>query len=115
MLPYVLFVVSIVFILVTSSILLYRNDLYLTEHYLEHIRIETLFQRSQMKFNREILSNNSAIPSIVQYDFYDGKAIIHISEESDNLYNFVYIITTKELNFKYTFSYTANIASKPIK
>ncbi len=109
MLPYVLFVVSLVFIMITSSILLYRNDLYLTDHYLEHIRIETLFQMSQMKFNQEILSTNSTIPSTVQYDFPDGKVIIHITEESENLYDFVYIITTKELEFKYTFSYTANI------
>ncbi len=111
MLPYVLFVISIVFILITSSILLYRNDIYLTDHYLEHIRVETLFQMSQMKFNQEILSNDSPIPPTVQYDFPDGKVIIHITTESDNLYDFVYIITTKELNFKYTFSYTVNIVT----
>lgn len=107
-LPYVLFMVFLLFILITSSIKTYQNDIYLTDHYLEHLRIETLFQRGKMKFSKEVLSSSNPFPPTTNYEFNDGYVTIQVREVSDKVYEIVYNITTKELEFSYNFHTTYN-------
>ncbi|QGS68865.1 hypothetical protein CV093_11790 [Oceanobacillus sp. 143] len=51
--PYVLFIIAIVYIIVTTNIAMYRNDLQLTENQIEQVKIETLFQMQREQFKQE--------------------------------------------------------------
>jgi len=74
---HVLFVISLTFILVTSGIASYRNEILITDRQIEQIKIETLFQMGQAKYKQE----QSASPSPIlaaNYDFPDGNVNISL-------------------------------------
>ncbi|WP_085991910.1 hypothetical protein [Oceanobacillus senegalensis] len=101
-LPYVLFVSTIVIIIVTSMISVYRNEIELTNQYLEHIRVETLFQRGRTKLIEEMNTSSLITPSELTYRFNDGNVKIHVTEDEQQ-YRLLFTITTNQLKFKYTF------------
>ncbi|WP_156290734.1 hypothetical protein [Oceanobacillus salinisoli] len=109
MLPYVLFITTMMLILILSSIQLYRNDIYLTEQYVEHVRVETIFQMGQMKFKQEILQRNLPPPAQIQYEFPDGKVNIVVSQITEHYCSLLITVTTNKRNFKYTFPHTLPI------
>lgn len=112
-LPYVLFMSLLLSILITSSIKIYQNDAHLTENYLEQLQIETLFQMGKMKFQEETLTSNDSLPSSTLFEFSHGTVEVHTRKNSTNFYEIVYIITTKELGFRYNF-YTRYYHSNPL-
>ena len=85
---HVLFVISLTFILVTSGIASYRNEIYITDRQLEQIKIETLFQMGQAKYKQEQNASSSPIQS-VSYEFPDGYvdiSIVRIEEDFTELH-----------------------------
>ena len=48
--PYVLFIISILFLIITGSITSYQHDTSITDNMLEQVKIETLFQMSHTEF-----------------------------------------------------------------
>lgn len=90
---HVLFVITIAFILVTGSIAVYRNELYITERQIKQIEIETLFQMGREKYLQEAAAAASPILAAT-YEFPDGVTEIKIVNITD---------TTITLDFKIKF------------
>ncbi|RKQ37785.1 hypothetical protein [Oceanobacillus halophilus] len=112
MFPYVLFIITILLIFVTSSINFYRNDIQLTQQYLEHIRVETLFQMGREKYKQNITNSESISPSSeVTYEFPDGNVTILTKKIDGDNYHLFFTIYTKELNMKYTYTHTYHISN----
>lgn len=75
----VLFVVSLLFILIISSIATYRNEVYITARQVEQVKIETLFQMAQSKYKQELAASD-APPSAASFSFPDGTVDISVTE-----------------------------------
>ncbi|WP_162800305.1 hypothetical protein [Oceanobacillus zhaokaii] len=99
-LPYVLFIIAIVYIIVTTNIAMYRNDLQLTENQIEQVKIETLFQMQREQFKQEVQKHG--LPSSeTTYHFPDGKAKIAIIRSENQTHELNVSITTNN-NHRYT-------------
>lgn len=79
----VLFIVSLLFILIISSIATYRNEIYITTRQIEQVKIETLFQTAQSKYKQELAASD-APPSAASYRFPDGTVDISVTEITDH-------------------------------
>jgi len=61
-LPFVLFAVVIIMLVITSSIHIYQNNIRLTNHHIQQLKIESLFQSSLSLFKQHL--ENGDIPPI---------------------------------------------------
>ncbi|WP_029271021.1 competence type IV pilus minor pilin ComGG [Virgibacillus alimentarius] len=70
-LPYVMFITTLVFILVTSSVTIYKNDVQITYKLTEQIKTQTLMQMGYTKFKENVdgLENKT---DTIEYMFPDG-------------------------------------------
>lgn len=106
-LPYVLFITSLVFILITSNISIYQSELQITARQVEQLKIETLFQmgRAKLKENIEMFeAGNKAT-----YLFRDGSVEILIEDRKDNKYTLFFTILTKNNQYLYYFRNTLQL------
>ncbi|MBU5466391.1 hypothetical protein KQI49_06020 [Virgibacillus sp. MSJ-26] len=92
-LPYVLFIVSLTFLLVTTNIKLYDNEIHMMHHLIEQIKIETLIQMSHMKY-REDVNQSNHIPEVISYTFPSGDVTISFLNHKENRAFVHYQITT---------------------
>lgn len=74
-LPYVLFITALIFIIVTASINIYKNDTHITHRLVEQTKIKTLVQMSSMKF-KENLEELDSTDNPITYTFPDGNVEI---------------------------------------
>jgi len=79
----VLFVVSLLFILIISSIAAYRNEIYITARQIEQLKVETLFQMAQSKYRQELTASDLPVDA-VNYTFPDGTVDISVEEIADH-------------------------------
>ncbi|RDW21930.1 hypothetical protein [Oceanobacillus chungangensis] len=113
-LPYVLFITAVAFIIVTTNITMYRNDLQLTENQIEQVKIETLFQMQREQFKQEI--KKYGIPNTdTIYHFPDGIVKITIIRSINQTHELnISILTNK--NHRYTIINTLTTSDKhPIR
>ena len=89
---HVLFIVSLVFILITSSIAAYRNEIYITERQIDQIKIETLFQMAQAKYRKELDAASEKEPFSASYIFPDGMVDITVTAVKENYVKLHFII-----------------------
>ncbi|MHA6250978.1 hypothetical protein [Oceanobacillus sp. CAU 1775] len=75
-LVHVLFVVSLLFIIISSSISAYRNEIYINNRQIEQIKVESLFQIAQESYKRDFLVNNEFKETY--YTFPQGRVEITI-------------------------------------
>lgn len=103
-LPYVSFLIAIVFIVVISYVYTYQNDLFITEKHIEQIKIETLFQRSREEAKKEFIHNNTLeTEGQLQYTYPDGNVVISYVRVDSNQYQLHYTVQT-ENHSDYTFT-----------
>ncbi|WP_405103985.1 hypothetical protein [Oceanobacillus sp. FSL H7-0719] len=88
----VLFTIALLFILVTSSIASYRNEVYITKRQIEQVKIETLFQTAQTKY-KQTLSESGPPLSPVSYNFPDGTVDISVSDYTEHYVKLQFLIT----------------------
>lgn len=93
-LPYVLFITTIIFIVLTASINIYKNDIYITNRLTEQVKIKTMLQmaRKQFKDNIDTLDTSS---DQVEYNFPDGTVRAHYQMENKKNLSLTFFIKTK--------------------
>src|SRR5699024_12147737 len=64
-LPYVLFIVSLTFIIVSTNIKIYNNEIQMMNHLTEQIKIETLLNMGRTKFTKEMIDNKNVTNTIL--------------------------------------------------
>ncbi|MGM8365125.1 hypothetical protein ACLIBG_06510 [Virgibacillus sp. W0181] len=102
-LPYVLFIITIIFIVITASIQVYSNDIQMTRKHLEQLKIETLFQISRTKLKEDIKNNSPSIRNKdhVIYVLPEGTVTINFMPLEVNTFQLHFTILTDE-NTTYT-------------
>src|SRR5690625_1915397 len=93
-LPFVLFIASLIFIIFTGGANIYNQDIRLTHHYTEQIKIETLIQMARTAIKREIADLEWDFLNIVEYNFPDGHVTISYISQSETHYSFYFTVTT---------------------
>ncbi|WP_163969994.1 hypothetical protein [Oceanobacillus halotolerans] len=95
-LPYVLFIMSLAVVIIITSIHTYRNNLEITHHQLEQIRIETLFQMAYAHFLDALKESHEDIASPAYYTYQQGTVTIeHILLEKDTYHLYITVKTNK--------------------
>lgn len=98
-LPYVMFIITLVFIFITANIQSYKNDIYITDRQVEHVIIESLFQLGRESVKTEI--NSPDVPDKVHYTFPDGTVEITINPREDYHELFFSINTNKNTSYSF--------------
>lgn len=101
-LPFVLFITTLMLAAATTSAMIYRNEVEITNHLLENIKAETLIQMSRVKFSEEKLHENNKDGKIT-YTFPSGLSEIRYeSLEKGIILLEMKIITDKQIEFNYS-------------
>lgn len=90
-LPYTLFITTIILLLLTASINIYSREIQMTHHALEQLKLETLFQMGRTKFKNEF-PFPAPVNDTTVYDFPDGRVQIEYipTEDEHNLHFTIY-------------------------
>lgn len=78
-LPYTLFVIAIVLLLLTIQIRTYQNDIRISHNHQEQLKIETLIQMGREQFKQDIVSKEKTTGAVT-YKFPPGKVIIKYTQ-----------------------------------
>ncbi|MGM8213494.1 hypothetical protein ACLIBH_12020 [Virgibacillus sp. W0430] len=95
-LPFVLFIITICFIILTASINMYKNEIEVTHKQLEQIKVETLFQISRTKLKNEIKENKFKHTNQITYQLQDGFVTITFMPIEENSYQMHFTILTNK-------------------
>jgi|SRR5690625_1659972 len=98
-LPYVLTISVIVLSLVTTSIMMYQNEMKMTKNIIEQVEVETLIQMAREKFKHDKVYNEHSTGQInyvfpngvvhIQYEFMNEETLqLHFFTETKNNYQF---------------------------
>ncbi|MCG3418710.1 hypothetical protein [Oceanobacillus jordanicus] len=93
-LPYVLVVLSIIFLLLFHGTAGYRNELHMTDMQMEQTRIETLFQSSRQLLIEEIKVTGN-VTDHASYHFPHGEVFINIERINEATCLLAFTIRTK--------------------
>ncbi|OZU89980.1 hypothetical protein CIL03_02265 [Virgibacillus indicus] len=94
-LPYVLFIISIIFIVITANITNYKNEIYITDAYLEQLKIETLFQMGHAELKEDVKNSEDMIDK-KSYIFPDGNVEISLISFTEEIFHFDFNISTRK-------------------
>lgn len=120
-LPLVLFITAIVMVIVLSGIQIYKNNIQLTHHHIQQLKIETLLQSALTRFKQELKNGNITLPGSsdellsTSYTFPDGQVEIHrrmVDKEKEetedtgpqtdkDLYRLRCVITMEDLSYSF--------------
>lgn len=98
-LPFVLFIALILFSVITTLTLIYKNEVKVSAQLWEQMKAETIVQMSKRKFIAEQLYLESDAGTTV-YSFPSGEAVITYTKMEDHLYILALdIMTDDKQNF----------------
>lgn len=79
---HVLFIIALLFLLISSSIASYHSDLFITNGQIEQIRVETLFQMGRVRYLEEQQEIDEVLTE-TEYHFPDGTVEVSILNETE--------------------------------
>lgn len=91
-LPYVLFIITLLFLLITANINHYQREIEITARHIQQVKMETLFQMGREKVKSEIehVQSNDTLT----YNFPDGRVQIKITALEAGYYELLFNITS---------------------
>jgi len=94
-LPYVLFITTLIFIIITANMHIYQQEILISNMHSEQIQMETLFQMGYVAFKKEVrlLEEDTGKR---EYDFPVGTVQINYREVSKNKYRLLFTIYTND-------------------
>lgn len=103
-LPYILFIITICFIVLTASINIYKNDIQITNKHVEQIKIETLFQMGRAKLKQDIKKKKPFKDGDeITYNFQEETVKIKVSPLGESSFQLHFTIRTdKDTNYTFT-------------
>lgn len=98
-LPYVLFVSVIALSFITTSIIVYNNELHVSNQLMEQIEAETLIQMGRAKLIDEATYVGESLGE-VEYVFPSGEIKIKYEVIETDVYRlYYYVLTNRQFNF----------------
>ncbi|WP_087971672.1 hypothetical protein [Oceanobacillus rekensis] len=98
-LPYVLFIISLLFLLITANINHYQREIEITDRHIQQVRIETLFQMGREKVKSEI--EHIQLNDTLTYDFPNGEVRIEVKALKASNYELLFNITSDSNEHRY--------------
>ena len=94
-LPYVLFITTLIFIIITANINTYQKEILISKMHSDQIQFETLFQMGHVAFKKEaqILEENTGK---LDYNFPTGAVHITYRAVSKDKYRLLFTIYTSD-------------------
>ncbi|MDY0396680.1 hypothetical protein ACFSMW_05520 [Virgibacillus halophilus] len=84
--PYVMFIIAIVLLLVTTSSNMYKNEIHIAKQFTDNLQMNTVYQMGFAKFKEEYVGNlMNADSDKVDYEFPPGHVAIHYSESDEQI------------------------------
>lgn len=80
---HVLFIISLLFIIVSYGVSSYRNEVYITQRQVEQITVESIFQMARESYKRDLATSEEIINNIT-YEFPQGGTDISILSANDS-------------------------------
>ncbi len=93
MLPLVLFVTALVFLIISTTVHRYQNNVIMTKNQIEQLKIETLVQMSREKIKQELIQNGE-IENQMDISFPYGEVSVRITSLTPEKYRLFFTITT---------------------
>ncbi|MEN1970580.1 hypothetical protein WMZ97_21285 [Lentibacillus sp. N15] len=100
-LPYVLFIMTIILLVISAMVSTYQNDIRISQHHQDQLNIETLIQMGREQFKQEI-DKHTATTGSVSYRFPPGKVNITYLQMGANEYHLLFQVETEEKNYSNT-------------
>ncbi|CDQ39669.1 hypothetical protein [Virgibacillus salexigens] len=97
-LPFVLFVIALTFMLITTNVQQYQSNISMTKNQLQQITIETLIQTAREKLKEKL---NEDINNISPRTFHlpQGDVRIQLTDIGKSSYRILYIVTIQESKY----------------
>lgn len=95
-LPSILFIIVIMFIVLTTNIKIYYHDQFITEQHLEQLKIETIVQMGRLMVKKELIKAPNT--EKVHYTFPDGNITIEIIPMDHAEYHLHLTVVTNNLS-----------------
>ncbi|WP_106497152.1 hypothetical protein [Lentibacillus sp. Marseille-P4043] len=94
-LPYVLFIVAIVLLVLTTKVNMYKNDIHIANNHIEQLEIETLLQMGRAKFVDEFSLETAKETGKKTYTFPPGIVKITYTRINEMEYQLLFQISTE--------------------
>lgn len=91
--PYVLFIIALSLIIVTTSIQLYQSEIHITQNQTEQMKIETLFQMAHTQFKEDI-TNQPESNDTISYSLPYGEVLVEYGKLNKREYQLNFLIET---------------------
>lgn len=91
--PYVVFIILITFICITTSAVIFTNELDMTQNHIDQLKIETLIQMAYTQFNEEFPPFEHEQEE-VHYWYPDGDVKITYTILNDSQVNLYFFVQT---------------------
>lgn len=96
--PLVVLIISVIFILFFKNVILYKQDITMTDHHIEQLNYQTLVQMTLIQIKRDLRDDKNL--QTIHYSFPTGHVKVVTHKRSENEYNLeLYVTTNKDLNF----------------
>ncbi|HEX6594442.1 MAG TPA: competence type IV pilus minor pilin ComGG [Bacillota bacterium] len=105
--PYVLFIVSILFVIIMANISIYTNEIQMTHQLIEQTQVETLVQMGLTAFKEDFTGDQHE--GIVSYQFPPGRVDITFSSNEKQIRLKIKVETNT--NYTYTLTHTIRLSS----
>src|SRR5699024_836597 len=99
-LPFSLFIISILLLLFTIQITIFKNDIQITHNHQEQLKIETLIQMGREKFKRDIVSKQQQATGTVTYKFPPGNVTIDYQKIDPSSYRLAWDIASSDKTYR---------------
>lgn len=97
--PYVLLIATVLFIVITANINMYRQEIQLTYQTIDQLKVETLLQMGYAKFLEEFSKEDLDQKITVQYDFPDGNVTIEFNQVTSDEGQLLFQMNTKNNSY----------------
>lgn len=92
-LPFVLFIALIGFSVVTTMVVIYKNEVKISYNAWQHLEFEMLIQMAKVSFKDEKVTNKAGR---IHYTFPLGEVEVEYREEEQGLYNLLILAETRD-------------------
>lgn len=113
-LPTVLLVITVVFIMISASIIRYKNELHVAHQLINYVEIETLFQMSLTAFKNDYYNHLLDENNHIYYNFPNGHVAVDWKEQGEYT-QVLFIITPAGKDSSSSFTYRIPIQKSDIE
>jgi len=91
--PYVLFFIALALIIITANVHVYQDEIRITQHQTEQLKIETLLQMARTQFKEDVSAKPETVTTI-SYEYPYGDVVVEYTRQTKQVYHLYFRIQT---------------------